>query len=166
MRSRTTLSDNRVRLASDALRVSKEVFKIHSDQYRAVNFDVVASSIANAFYETEEDTGMYIFKPSADAKKFLEKFNPPDDEEELQLFVYNKIYLARSIDLAAIAASGVECSRKGCNNKTNCGFIPNYPLINFGDVDSLPEGEIPKPKGQWIELKDAESLFRKFLPTI
>jgi len=99
MRSRTTLSDDRVRLASAALGVSEDVFKIHSDQYRSVNFDVVASSIANAFYETEEDTGMYIFKPSADAKKFLEKFNPPDDEEALQLFVYNKIYLARSVDL-------------------------------------------------------------------
>ncbi len=166
MRSRTTLSDDRVRAGADTLGVTKEAFKIHSDQYRAVNFDIVATSIANAFYKTEEDTGMYIFQPGADAKKLFEKFNPPNDEEALQLFIYNKIYLARSLDLAVTTESGILCGRKKCDDKSNCQFIPNSPLINFGDVESLPQGTIPKPQKQWIELKDAEILFRKFLPTI
>lgn len=165
MRSRTTLSEDRVRIGAAVLGVTEDAFKIHSDQYRAVNFDLVATSIANAFYETEEDTGMYIFQPNASAKKLFEKFNSPDDEEALQLFVYNKIYLARSIDLAVTNTSGVICGRRKCDNKSNCEFIPNYPLMNFGDVDSLPQGTIPTPQKEWIELKDAESLFRKFLPT-
>ncbi len=165
MRSRTTLSDDRVRTGAAAHGVTKEAFKLHSDQYRAVNFDVVATSIANAFYETEEDTGMYIFQPSENARKLFEEFNPPNDEEELQLFIYNKIYLARSMDLAVTTKSGVECGRRNCTDRSNCGFIPNSPLINFGNIGDLPPGKIPAPNNHWVELKDAESLFRKSLPT-
>jgi hypothetical protein len=164
MRSRTTLSEDRVRTGALALGVTEAAFRTHSDQYRATHFDVVATSIANAFYETEADTGNYIFQPSEAAREFLRLFNPPADEEELQLFVYNKIYLARSVDLAVTNESGVECGRRECNNQQNCGFIPNYPLINFGDVEQLIPEEIPEPVRGWVELENAERLFEQFLP--
>ncbi len=91
MRSRTTLSKDRVRAGAIAYGVSEDAFSIHSDQYRPSNFNVVATSIANGFYETDEETGEYIFKPTALAMDFLSKFNPPTGAEALQLFVYNQI---------------------------------------------------------------------------
>lgn len=39
--------------------------------------------------------------------------------------------IAKSKDLAVYENSNSKCSRKKCNNKNNCGFIPNYPYIYF-----------------------------------
>lgn len=162
MRSRTTLSEDRVRAGAAAYGVSEESFAIHSDQYRPSNFDVVATSIANAFYETDEETGEYIFQPTELAMDFLGKFNPPEDPEALQLFVYNQIYLASSDSLITNKETGILCTRNKCE-EDNCGFIPNYPIINFGDVNKLEEGQIPTPKSSWYSLSMADTLFSTFI---
>jgi hypothetical protein len=163
MRSRTTLSVDRVKSGAAAYGVTAESFAIHSDQYRPSNFDVVATSIANGFYETDEETGEYIFQPTQTALDFLSKFNPPAGAEALQLFVYNQIYLARSSDLIVSSATGIKCTRRSCEHKEDCGYIPNYPIINFGDVDTLQAGQIPSPKSGWYSLQMADQLFSSFI---
>lgn len=165
MRSRTTKSPKRVEAGAKNLGVSPDAFLAHSDQYRSVHFDVVITTVANAFYETDEETDSYVFRPNEKAKLFLDKFNPPEDEEGLQLFVYNKIYLARSVDLIASPTSGVVCGKQNCTDKVDCGFIPNYPLINFGNVDALPAGAKPVPQNHWIDIEDSLPLFESFIPT-
>lgn len=55
MRSRTTKSPAKVATLAQKLGVTSEAFLAHSDQYRASSFDIVATSIGNAFYETVED---------------------------------------------------------------------------------------------------------------
>lgn len=162
MRSRTTLSEDRVKSGAAAYGVTGESFAIHSDQYRASNFNVVATSIANGFYETDAETGEYIFQPTAAAIDFLNRFNPPAGAEALQLFVYNQIYLARSVDLIANKNTGVKCTRAKCKDD-ECGYIPNYPVMNFGNVDLLEKGQVPTPKSGWYSLAMADTLFSTFI---
>lgn len=81
----------------------------------------------------------------------------------IQQVVYNKIYLARSDALAVSLTSGVKCGKKACNDKEDCGFIPNYPFINFGDLKQSPVAQVIKPINGWVDLKDSASLFESFL---
>jgi hypothetical protein len=41
------------------------------------------------------------------------------------------------------------CTKKKCNSKADCGFIPNYPPINFN-------GETLLPTNGWFPIEDAE----------
>ncbi len=170
MRSRTTKTPERVKAAAKKLGVSEEAFLAHSDQYRASSFDVVATSIGNAFYETiEDDDGnlMYKFQPSVDGQKFIDMLKHSClDETALQEFIYNKVYFASSRDIAVSPETGVVCTKKKCENKHNCGFIPNYPKINFGNVKILPLDAIPSPNNHWVEIEKVELLFNSLLNKI
>ena len=163
MRSRTTKTPAKVVSAARMLSVSPEAFLTHSDQYRASNFDVVATSIGNAFYETLEDEDgnlMYKFQPTDAGKKFIKQLKPPvDNETALQEFVYNKVYFASSLDIAVSTKSGVICNKRSCLDKSDCGFIPNYPVINFGNITELSPDFIPSPKNHWIEIERVEQFF-------
>lgn len=167
MRSRTTKTPAKVASAAKMLSVSPEAFLTHSDQYRASNFDVVATSIGNAFYETSEDEDgnlMYKFQPTEAGKKFIKRLSPAlDNETALQEFVYNKVYFASSLDIAVSSTSGVVCNKRNCLNRSDCGFIPNYPVINFGNVTDLSPDLIPSPKNQWIEIEKAQQFFEAIL---
>jgi hypothetical protein len=156
MRSRTTKSPDKVKSNAATLRVSEDAFLIHSDQYRALHFDIVATSIANAFYETDETDG-YVFAPNKQGSKFIQQLHPPNDD--WQSFLYNKIYLARSVDLIVSKKSNVTCTRRECRNKTNCGFIPNYPLINF----KLNQKQRLVTTNHWLAIEQVPELFRKFI---
>ncbi|MBD0370006.1 MAG: hypothetical protein ICV60_04175 [Pyrinomonadaceae bacterium] len=162
MRSRTTKTPAKVAAGARALGVPPEAFLAHSDQYRASHFDVVATSLANAFYETDRETMSYVFQPSAAGVEFLRKLNPPADID-LQTFVYNKVYIARSVDLAVSRDSGVVCIKRACTNKYDCGFIPNYPLINFGEVIDAESDAVLAPTNHWIELDDSLPVFERFI---
>jgi hypothetical protein len=158
MRSRTTKSPDKVASMAKQLKVTPEAFLAHSDQYRASHFNIVATSIGNAFYETieDEDGNMaYKFQPTEAGLEFIKSLNPPSETEGgLQEFVYNKVYLIRSDQLAVSKASGVICGKKSCKKLETvrtCGFIPNYPLINFGKVDEQPDELVPQPTNGWIE---------------
>ncbi len=170
MRSRTTKTPAKVESAARLFGVSKEAFLAHSDQYRALSFNVVATSIGNAFYETvEDDDGnlMYCFQPTEDGKRFIKKLQPPSGSEAiLQEFVYNKIYLASSLDLAVSHESGVVCGKRNCSDKYNCGFIPNYPIINFGNIQALQDNIIPSPKNRWVEIEKSLPFFKEILERI
>ena len=163
MRSRTTKTPAKVEAGARQLGITPEAFLAHSDQYRATHFDVVITSIANAFYETDPETMAYVFQPSDAGREFLTKLNPPADED-LQTFVYNKVYVARSVDLAASRESGVVCIKRSCNHKNDCGFIPNYPVINFGAANReiVPDAPLV-PINHWLEIDDSQALFESFV---
>ena len=92
--------------------------------------------------------------------KFIFRLKPPSVEEAiLQEFVYNRIYLARSSDLAVSVESGVVCGKRACQNRLDCGFIPNYPIINFGNIEDLPMNKIPSPKNRWTEIENCRKIF-------
>lgn len=165
MRSRTTKTIEKVQSRARRLGISDSSFLAHSDQYRATNFDMVVTSMGNAFYVTNEEDDTYVFRPTLEGYQFLRRFEV-SDEEDLQAFVYNKVYIAKSVDLVVSKRSGVICSKEVCDNKQNCGFIPNYPLINFGDINSLPVGKIPKPKNTWVELEQSLFLFEEIIASM
>lgn len=162
MRSRTTKTPEKVQARAKKLGISDAAFLAHSDQYRASNFDIVITSIGNAFYITNEQEGTYQFSPPPEAQTFLRRFNF-SNTEDLQAFIYNKVYVAKSADLAVSQQSGVTCSKEACPDKKNCGFIPNYPLINFGNIDLLPIDQVPKPKNCWVELEDSLPLLESII---
>lgn len=71
MRSRTLGEIAAARKANE-IGMNKEILIIHNDQYLVNDFDFVITSIANAFYETEKETGLYYWSPSQKAQDFLE----------------------------------------------------------------------------------------------
>jgi hypothetical protein len=167
MRSRTTKTPAKVESEANRLGVTPESFLAHSDQYRSSSFDVVATSIGNAFYQTiEDDEGnlMYKFEPTEEGIKFIKRLGASSEtEESLQEFIYNKIYLARSLDLVVSSESGVICGKGDCLNKSDCGFIPNYPMINFGNIDELSPDVVPSPKNRWIGIEKCKQFFENYI---
>jgi hypothetical protein len=130
MRSRT-LGEEAAKRKSQVTGIVASELMIHNDQYIASDFDLVITSIANAFYKTDEN-GLFFWCPSQEAEPFLDKLNIKSQEE-----AFLQMYVARSTDLTANQINKIKCSRKKCNNP-NCNFIPNYPKIFFSESgDSL-----------------------------
>lgn len=162
MRSRTTKTPAKVERAARQLGVSSESFLAHSDQYRVNSFDVVATSLGNAFYQTDQATKTYRFQPSAAGIEFLNRLKPPPDMD-LQSYVYKKVYLAKSSDLAVSRHSGVICGKRACLRKDACGFIPNYPSIKFGRSEENNLDNPLAPLNRWIEIEEVEHLFQELI---
>ncbi len=154
MRSRT-LGDAKVRELAPKLGIQEQVLKVHNDQYLPADFDIIITSIGNAFYRTDHATGLYEWKPTKIEKQFLEKLGAPS-EACIKDFAYNRVYVARTVDLAAKPNTGVICSRRKCNNKSGCGFIPNYPIIRFDAITN-------KPTNGWIPIEESASFFKTFV---
>jgi transcriptional regulator with XRE-family HTH domain len=144
MRSRTLGEEAAQKMANKTGYTHTDHF-IHGDQYLPSEFDFVVTSLANAFYETD-DMGNFIWQPKSDGLKFLKSIGI---EEANQAF--EQIFIAKSSDLAALLINQVQCSRKACTRKSDCGFIPNYPQVFF-DV----HGNVQKP---WYKLEEIEKLF-------
>ena len=83
------------------------------------------TSLANAFFQTNLETGLFVWKPTPKEQIFLSKININNQEEALL-----KMYVARSKDLTANQTNNINCSRQKCQDH-NCNFIPNYPKILF-----------------------------------
>lgn len=152
MRSRT-LGTKMVAKLAPQLGVSVDQLSTHNDQYRQDNFDIVITTIANAFYETDED-GNYYWFPGDSGKLFLQRVTGCTTDAELQEAVFNKLYFAKTSDLIITPSTHIVCTRKKCTNKTDCQFIPNFPVIIF-DEETL------KPTNNWYELDKAEQIFVK-----
>lgn len=152
MRSRT-LGEAKVKELAPKLGVKEEVLKIHNDQYLPADFDIVITSIGNAFYRTVH--GIYEWQPTSIEKKFLEKLGARA-EDILKDFAYNRLYIAKTVDLAAKPNTGVVCSRGKCSNKTGCGFIPNYPIISFDATTN-------KPTNGWLPINESATFFRNLV---
>lgn len=156
MRSRT-LGEEKVRELAPILGVPVEVLTVHNDQYRKENFDVVITSLANAFYETDRNTMFYEWRPSTTGSEFLQRFNPPRDID-IKTFAFNLMYIAKADELSITRANGVVCTRRRCSNKEECEFIPNYPIINFDNTLI-----VPRPDHRWTPIEQAERLFTSML---
>lgn len=147
MRSRT-LGPSKVKELAPKLGVNEKVLSIHNDQYLPKDFDIVISSIGNAFYKTDKKTGRFEWAPTDVEKKFLIKLGAPSDN--LKDFAFHKMYAARTKDIAVSPHNKVQCTRSKCKNKNSCGFIPNYPIIYFNP------GTL-KPVNGWVEVEKISS---------
>lgn len=154
MRSRT-LGSAKVRELAPKLGISEKILAIHNDQYLPADFDMVVCSIGNAFYKTDNKTGRFEWSPVKSEVEFLQKLNP-FNEENLKDFAFRKMYVAKTMDLAVHHDNRVVCTRGRCNNKNNCGFIPNYPMIYF-------DAKTFKPTNGWVPIEEALSLFEDFV---
>ena len=153
MRSRT-LGERKVNELAPKMGVSVKSLAAHADSYRVADFDVVLTTIGNAFYETNE-LGEYVFSPKETELEFLERLNPKHADHKIGAF--EKMYLAKAEDLCVGNPTyPIICGRQRCDNKIACGFIPNYPLINF------PEGST-EPNNGWVSIEKCLSLFQEIV---
>ena len=160
MRSRT-LGQERAKQVSAQVNIPVDVIMIHNDQYLPNSFDIVVTSIANAFYETDEATGNFEWSPQEEAKEFLEKISSKNiddlqDESTLKDVIVDKVYIAKSYNLAAVSQNKIRCTRRKCQNSDNCGFIPNFPKIVF-------ELNTGKPLPPWFEIEDCLQVLQTFI---
>ena len=160
MRSRT-LGDKKIQELAPKIGISENVLKIHNDQYVSSDFDIVVTSIANAFYQTDKITKSYEWKPKNIAIEFLKAINNNstlnlDNADNQKNFAFEQIYIALSKDITAKIGNSVLCTRKKCTNKEDCGFIPNYPKITF-DIST------GKPLHPWYKIEDCITLLETFL---
>lgn len=155
MRSRT-LGASKVKELAPQIGVSPAVLLIHNDQYRFQDFNFVVTSIGNAFYETDQ-SGIFEWHPSPEGKIFLGKLSEGAVAEKMmQDFAFNSMFITPSRSLAILTENAVRCTRKKCRNKTNCGFVPNYPEMLFN-------GSPLRVENPWVPLKDCETKFSRFL---
>jgi hypothetical protein len=160
MRSRT-LGEKKIQELATKIGVSENILKIHNDQYIASDFDIVVTSIANAFYETDKKTKSYEWKPNTKAIEFLKAINHNlslnlDNVNNQKNFAFEQVYIARSSRIKATKGNNVLCTRKKCKNPQNCGFIPNYPKITF----DLSTGQ---PLDPWYKLENCLPLLQSFV---
>lgn len=153
MRSRT-LGPAKVKELAPKLGVSEKVLSVHNDQYLPADFDIVISSIGNAFYTTDKKTGIFEWKPTKAGADFLEKVGYTG-KENLKDFAFKTMFVAKASDLA-IGKNGITCTRGLCKNKKACGFIPNYPIIIFDKKNN-------KPTNKWVSIKQVSGLLEDFI---
>jgi hypothetical protein len=154
MRSRT-LGPGKVKELAPKLKISEKVLAIHNDQYLPADFDVVITSIGNAFYRTDNITGLFEWLPNPKEIDFLNKFNPKPSDN-LKDCAFNNIYLAKSENLAIDKNNNNICTRQKCRNKKDCGFIPNYPSIIFDPTTN-------EPINTWVPIRESLRFFESFL---
>jgi len=154
MRSRT-LGDAKVKELAPKLGIEQKALAAHRDQYVAADFDVVVTSIGNAFYRTDSTSHLYVWKPKKVEQEFLAKLGSmiPDSQKD---FAFNRMFVAKTKDLIVNPSTGVVCTKKVCSNKFNCGFIPNYPIIKF-------EPASIEPTSPWVSIDKSQTFFRSIV---
>lgn len=150
MRSRT-LGNTQVQRLAPMLGVSPESLAVHNDQYRPQDFNFVITSLANAFYETDEN-GIFVWQPSEMGRLFLaQKYGNHLSDEEYQDRAFADMYVACSSDIAISSQNDIHCTRRRCSMPKNCGFIPNYPQIIFDSAMNVVNGN-------WFPINQIETL--------
>lgn len=156
MRSRTTQSKKASEKLAERYNVPAIEILRHSDSYRREDFDFVITTLGNAFWKSNDDSGMYEFVLTGTNIAFLREFFNDEnlDANTLKKKTFDYMLIAESSNLAAIPNSPTSCTRKLCikeGNHTSCGFIPNYPVIQLGDFRI------------WRPIERAEEVFSRFL---
>ncbi len=151
MRSRT-MGESIVQRLAPQLGISVESLSSHNDQYRQTDFDLVVTSIGNAFYETDDD-GLFFWNPNKAGQEFLNKLLGKSNPEVQQQEAFNKMYVASSQDLT-IGNGYQKCNRRSCIDKENCGFIPNYPQIIFN-------AKTLRPTNGWLPIEEIETILKR-----
>ncbi|MBP8001816.1 MAG: restriction endonuclease [Chloroflexi bacterium] len=152
MRSRTVGEAIAERM-SKQLNIPKDVIMTHNDQYRPQDFDIVVTSLGNAFYDTNSSTGLFEWKPNKGGSDFLKKLSMGKPVTNWRDFAFFSLYAAPTSGLAIRPANKITCTREKCKNPEHCGFIPNYPSIWF----SLDARTVYSP---WVPINDWSTLFR------
>jgi hypothetical protein len=124
------------------------VLKIHNDQYRGIEFDIVATSLANAFYITDEE-GKFVFRPDRINRGMGKAFIETNGLSQKSCF--DTVFFARGDEIRALEANNVECTRGKCLDP-NCGFIPNYPIIDFDPNNGLT------PNPPWVTIENLHTI--------
>lgn len=153
MRSRT-LGSAKVIQRSAELGIAENKLSAHSDSYTDSEFDFVASSLSNAFYDTDKTTLNYFWHASAEEQLSISNIAKNHFAEPKQISS-EFIFLAKAKDLTPLR-SGVPCTRKKCPDKLKCQFIPNFPYVNFQNATYT----IQNP---WFEVSEIERRFSEFL---
>lgn len=136
MRSRT-LGIEMVNKLAPKYGLDNSVLLTHNDQYLPSDFDLVITSIGNAFYQTD-DNGLMYWGPTRKEIEWLKFICDSNDESRLQDLAFNKIYVISSKELSVFEGGHQSCTRRKCENNTNCGFIPNYPTLTFNHNERTP----------------------------
>lgn len=152
MRSRT-LGVEVIKKLALKWKVSEKLLLAHKDSYRVRDFDVVVTCLGNAFYRTNKQANRFEWKPSDSEENFLREIGGGDD---LKTFAFEWMCAAKANDLAVLSKNKTNCSRRNCSSKSNCGFIPNYPIVEF-------ESASKKPSHPWVHLEDIENLMLSFV---
>jgi hypothetical protein len=155
MRSRT-LGESKIKELAPKLGISEGLLKVHNDQYVPADFQVVITNLANAFYETDEETDLFEWQPNDKGTTFLKFLSGLDDLYDLQHFAYHKMYLANSQHLAVLPTNNLTCTREKCTEPQSCGFIPNYPLLVFDKNQKFPR--LP-----WVDLVNSSLVLEKVI---
>lgn len=153
MRSRT-LGPAKVKELAPKFGVTEKVLAVHNDQYLPADFDIIISSIGNAFYTTDKKTGFFEWKPPRTGEEFLQKIGA-SDKESFKDFAFRTLYVVKATDIQ-IGKNSITCTRARCKNKKACGFIPNYPIISFGK-------ETNQPTNGWVSIEKSLGLFKDFV---
>jgi len=154
MRSRT-LGIEMVSQQASKLNIDRKQLQVHNDSYIPSDFDVVLTSIANAFYITRDD-GIFDWQPTQTAINFLRNLPGGKQAPNLKNFAFNSVYLAHSYDLAPLPDNEVVCTRRNCTTTNNCGFIPNYPDLIFEEYS-------PIPNHPWYSISHAVDFFKRII---
>jgi hypothetical protein len=134
--------------------IEEDVLAVHNDQYLSKDFDIVLCSIGNAFYRTDKQTNRFEWRPNEMEEQFLHSMEP-SKSESLKDFAFRKMYLAKSCDIAVGKSTGVICTRKACNNRNDCGFIPDYPIIRLDKLSN--------PINSWVSIEHALDFFKNII---
>ncbi len=151
MRSRT-LGEAMVQRLSAQWGMEESVLQIHNDQYRPTDFDIVITSIGNAFYQTHPETDNFYWSPGHSGIEFLRMMFGVAGDTVKEL-AFNKMYIITSSDLTIRNGGHQTCTRRKCNNQSDCGFIPNYPIIKFGKLTNNAPSE---PTNGWRLITTAD----------
>ena len=124
MRSRT-YTEKKAKEVAPKIGVDWKELVVHNDQYRSADFDIVASSLANAFYITDDD-GHFAYSPGdidkGKGKEYLDHFGINQKQ------CFETVVFARSEDIIPKNTPDFSCRRKVCYDP-DCGFVPNYPTV-------------------------------------
>lgn len=153
MRSRT-LGVKQVQSRAPQLGISSDQLSVHNDNYWDDEFQIVLSSLGNAFYQTDPKSGEYVFSPNASELSMIQTVLN-SKESNIQTNAFNYFFVARAQDLTPLRR-GTQCARQKCKNKSKCRFIPNYPEVSFVSKT----GHIKAP---WLPASQLENLLLKIL---
>lgn len=139
MRSRTISDNEMATRMAERYGVLRQQILFHADNYRQDDFDFVITSMGNAFWVTQNKR--YIFDGKDEDLRVLQSLFPTHfsgtNIDEFKQKAFSFLLIARSKDIKVSVENNIICTRRRCidnGTSSNCGFIPNYPIVNLRDV--------------------------------
>jgi hypothetical protein len=131
-----------------------EMLSIHNDQYQAQDFDLVMTSLGNALFSTDVQDSTFFYDPKEDQQRYLLNSGVANQAD-----CFSKMYVALATDLVVDESNHLNnnCTRGKCKTNgtsTNCKFIPNYPVIQFGKT-------LNTIQAPWVPIEEIEVLLER-----